>query len=228
MDGEPDRQIQIQKGEFEFHFEQLNPYLPSLIGGLRTSAFFNRHDTNWGSATGGLFDRSMFQDGAGVGAGSQNNAVGLFWNDVPIGPGVLLFQGIYSNQGLINVGAKQRPDSDNRSGHFAINIQPSSKIKNRWIEGLDFGVAYQFDSLENAEDEDGANFSRNFFRVRTTERQRLRLIEVNRDLEGTRHYITPGFGWRIGPYWLRVAGGFQQGHFTSCYGSHYLTVDRSN
>ncbi|MBI2350196.1 MAG: hypothetical protein HYV00_01705, partial [Deltaproteobacteria bacterium] len=68
IDGEPDRNLQIQHGELHVHFERINPFFPTFTIGPRVSAFFNQHDTNWGSSTGGLFDRSMFQDGAGVGA----------------------------------------------------------------------------------------------------------------------------------------------------------------
>ena len=151
----------------------------------------------------------MFQDGAGIGAGSQNNAIGLFWEDVPIGPGELLFQGIYSNQGLTNIADETRPNTDKRAAHVAFNYQPFSKIKNKWLEGIDVGVGYQLDRIHP--DEDG----RGFFRVRTTERQRLALIEVARDLdpESMRHYVTPGFGWKIGPYWLRTAVAWNKGEF---------------
>ncbi len=211
LDFGADRGVQMQHGELHVHFERLNPYLPDLVIGPRVSAFFNRHDTNWSSTTGGLFDRSMFQDGAGIGAGSQNNAIGLFWDDVPVGPGELLFQGIYSNQGLTNLADQSRPNSDKRALHAAFNWQPFSKMKNKWLRGIDLGVGYQLDRVHP--DESG----RNFFRVRTTERQRLRLIEVERDLdsESMRHYITPGFGWRIGPYWLRTALGWNKGKFAS-------------
>jgi hypothetical protein len=53
--------------------------------------------------------------------------------------------------------------------------------------------------------------------VRTTERQRLDLIEVARDLdpESQRHYVAPGFGWKIGPYWLRTAYGWNKGEFVT-------------
>jgi hypothetical protein len=209
IDGGADRGLQIQHGELHVHFEDLNPFLPTFTIGPRVSGFFNRHDTNWGSSTGGVFDRSMFQDGAGIGAGSQNNGIGLTWDDVPIGPGVMLFQAIYSNQGLTNIASQERPNTDKRAVHIGWNLEPFSKLKNKWINGIDLGVGYQLDRVHP--DEDG----RGFFRVRTTERQRLRLIEVARDLdpESMRHYVTPGFGWRIGPYWLRASGGWNKGEF---------------
>ncbi len=153
----------------------------------------------------------MFQDGAGIGAGTMNNGAALYWDDVPIGPGELLFQGIYSNQGLTNIADQARPDTDKRSAHVAFNLQPFSKMKNKWLQGIDLGVGYQLDRIHP--DESG----RDFFRVRTTERQRLRLIEVARDLDPTsdRHYVTPGFGWKVGPYWLRTAFGWNKGEFES-------------
>jgi hypothetical protein len=101
--GAGDRGLEIQKGELHVDFSKLNIYFPTLVFGIRPSAFFSRHDTNWGSSTGGFFDRSMFNDGSGIGAGSQNNGAGLYWSGVPFGPGRFLFQAIYSNQGLINV-----------------------------------------------------------------------------------------------------------------------------
>lgn len=211
IDTGADRSFQIQHGEFHVHFENLNPYLPTFTIGPRVSQFFNEHDTNWGSSTGGLFDRSMFQDGAGLGAGTANNAGGLFWDEIPIGPGEMLFQAVYSNQGLTSIADQERPNTDKRAAHVAFNIKPFSKLKNKWINGIDLGVGYQLDRVHP--DEDG----RGFFRVRTTERQRLALIEVARDLdpESKRHYVTPGFGWKIGPYWLRTAFGWNKGEFAT-------------
>jgi len=201
-----DRSIIIQKAEFKVHFEKFNPYLPQFTVGPRVSGFFNRHDTNWGSASGGLFDRTMFQDGAGIGAGSQNNAISLDWNNVPIGPGVMQFQAAVSNQGTRGEDDQTRPNSDKRSALISTNIEPFSKLKNKWIQGIDFGFAALLENMHP----DEAN--RDLFRVRTTERQRLGLIEVNNDMSGFRYYLTPGFGWKIGPYWLRTAGGFNRGH----------------
>ena len=208
---EPDRSFNIQHAELHVHFKNLNPYLPTFTIGPRVSQFFNAHDTNWGSSTGGLFDRSMFQDGAGLGAATVNNAAGLFWNEVPIGPGEMLFEAVYSNQGLTSIEDQERPNTDKRAAHVAFNIKPFSKLKNKWINGIDLGVGYQLDRIHP--DEDG----RNFFRVRTTERQRLALIEVARDLdpESQRHYVAPGFGWKIGPYWLRTAYGWNKGEFVT-------------
>jgi hypothetical protein len=215
VDGGADRSIQIQKGEFHVDFSKLNVYFPTLVLGLRASAFFSRHDTNWGSSTGGLFDRSMFQDGAGVGAGSQNNAIALNWNDVPIlDTGTFLFQAIYSNQGLINEADLQRPNSDNRAAHLAFNLQPFSRTKDKWLRGIDFGVSYHLDQLGDSGKGLAASSpatTRNFFRVRTTERQRLRLIELSRNAMGQRHLTMPHFGWRVGPYWLRTSFGHNKG-----------------
>ncbi len=214
MTGSEDRTIEIQHGEFEVHFEKLNPYLPQLKTGLRVSSFFSRHDTNWGSSTGGLFDRSMFNDGVGLGTGTQVNAAGLFWDDVPLGPGVFLFQAVYSNNGLIGVEDQQNPRSDNRAAHVAFNSQPFSRLNNKWLRGIDFGAGYQLDQLGDGEKgllSQNPGETRNFFRVRTTERRRLRLIEIRRDAGDQRHLVTPHFGWRVGPYWLRTSGGYNKG-----------------
>ena len=214
FDGAGDRGLQIQKGELHVDFSKLNIYFPTLVVGIRPSAFFRRHDTNWGSSTGGFFDRSMFNDGSGIGAGSQNNGAGLYWSGVPFGPGRFLFQAIYSNQGLINVATLDRPNSNNRGVHLAFNIEPFSTLKGPLLRGIDLGVSYQLDHLGSDErgllaDSPGA--TRNFFRVRTTERQRLRLIELDRNARGERHLVMPHFGWRIGPAWLRTSGGINQG-----------------
>ena len=211
IDTGADRGFALQHGEFHVHFENLNPFLPTFTIGPRVSQFFNEHDTNWGSSTGGLFDRSMFQDGAGLGAGTANNGAGLFWDELPIGLGEIRFEAVYSNQGLTSIENQERPNTDKRAAHVAFNLKPFSKVKNKWINGIDLGIGYQLDRIHP--DEDG----RDFFRVRTTERQRLRLIEVARDLdpESKRHYVTPGFGWKIGPYWLRTAFGSNQGEFAT-------------
>ena len=202
-----DRGIEVQHGEFRVHFEKMNPYLPQLVIGPRVSTFFNKHDTNWSSSTGGLFDRSMFQDGAGIGAGSQNNAIGLFWSRIKIGSGRMRFQAIYSNQGLTNLADQDRPETDKKALHLAFHIEPFRKSKNKWLKGIDLGIGYQLDRIHPGES------GRSFFRVRTTERTRLRLIELSSDLDPTsgRTYVTPGFGWKIGPYWLRTSLAWNRG-----------------
>ncbi len=45
------------------------------------------------------------------------------------------------------------------------------------------------------------------------------MIEVNEDLKGARWYLTPGIGWKVGPYWLRMATGYNRGRFSNINGS---------
>lgn len=208
-----DRSIIIQKNEFHAHLEKLNPYLPEYTVGTRVSAFFNQHDTNWGSANAGFFERSMFQSGAGIGAGSQNNGMGLDWHDLPIGGlgRIVLLEGVVSNQGLDNLQNRTgSPGTDKRSAHAAIQVEPFSNIKIPWIQGIDFGFSAHTDGIRP--DFDG----KTFFRVRTaTSGRELELIQQANNVSGTRYYLTPGLGWKIGPYYLRTAGGFNRGHVDS-------------
>lgn len=209
----PDRSITMQKAEFHVHGDNLSPYLPEFTVGPRVSGFFNRQDTNWSSSTSGMFERTMFQDGAGIGAGSQNNAMALDWHNVPMGPGrIRLLEAIISNQGLRGEQDQTRPNSDKRSAHLGLWVEPFNKIKNKWIKGIDFSFGAQLENMHPKED------NRDNFRVRTSERQRLRLIEVANNMSGFRWYLTPGFGWKIGPYYLRVAAGWNKGHVDSPQG----------
>ncbi|HWO41302.1 MAG TPA: hypothetical protein VNO43_05820 [Candidatus Eisenbacteria bacterium] len=209
-----DRSIIIQKAEFHTHFEKLNPYLPEFTVGPRVSAFFNRHDTNWGSGSAGFFERTMFQTGAGIGAGSQNNAMAFDWHNIPIGPGrITVLEAIISNQGLRDEQAQERPNSDKRTAHLGIQVEPFNRIKNQWIQGIDFGFSAHLENMHPGQD------NRDFFRVRTAEdNTKLRLIEVANNMSGFRWYLTPGFGWKIGPYWLRVAAAWNKGHVDSPVG----------
>jgi hypothetical protein len=196
--------------EFMIRFDKINPWLPFLNVGPRVSAFFNKHDNNWSSSSGASFDRTMFWDGTGAGAGSQVNAIGLDWRNLPMGPGVIrIFQASIANQGIQNQGTAGQSNSlnDNKSAHLAIWMEPFKKSKNKWIKGMDFGFAAQFEDIHEA------STGRGNFQVRTTERIRLRLIRVDETVQGLRTYLTPGFGWKIGPYWLRTAMGFNQGRF---------------
>ena len=206
------RDIFIQKMEFKIRFDKINPWLPFLTIGPRVSGFFNKHDTNWSSSSGGFFDRTMMQDGAGIGAGTQVNAIGLDWRKLPIGPGqISILQFVISNQGLQNQATAGQANAlnDNKAFHGAIQIEPFKKSKNKWIKGIDFGMGAQIEDVHTS------SSGRSLFRVRTTERIRLRLIEVNEDIRGTRWYLTPGFGWKVGPYWLRTALGYNRGRFSN-------------
>ncbi|MEE8076808.1 MAG: hypothetical protein V3T60_14430 [Candidatus Binatia bacterium] len=210
------RTIEIQKMELKIHFEKINPWLPFLTIGPRVSAFFNKHDTNWSSSSGGLFDRSMMQDGAGIGAGTNVNGMALDWRNLPVGPGrIRVLQFLVSNNGLTNQNGSPNPNTDNRAFHGGINYEPFQKLKNKWLKGIDVGFGVQYEQVLTEAGDSG----RGKFRVRTTERQRLRLIEVNEDLRGARYYLTPGIGWKIGPYWLRTATAYNRGRFSGINGS---------
>ncbi len=209
--GDQTRKIEMNRMNLRIRFDKINPRLPFLTIGPDIFGFYNRHDNNWRSFRGGIFERSMMNEGA-IGSGSINNAMALDWRRLPVGPGIIrILQFIISNNGATNINRAPNPNTDNRSLNGFIWYVPFQKSKNKWLKGIDIGFGAHYGQILTKAGQNG----RNNFRVRTTERQRLRLIEVNEDLRGARYYLTPGFGWEIGPYWLRTATAYNRGRFSN-------------
>lgn len=198
---------ETQHAEFLAHFEKVNPWLPRLGVGARPSSTLNPQDTDLSSGTGGRSDRSMGNEGEGITTGTVERGLVLSWEDLPVGLGEFWFNAGYGTEGadefqqLSNAGFK----TDNKNTYVGIGIEPFKKIKNPWLSGMELSFGGIF----------GGTFSDNFsgVRVRTDQLRAQRVILIrSRDRDGQRQYMTPGFGWKYGPYQLRVAAQIANSH----------------
>ena len=179
--------------EVAFHFEQWNPYLPLFSLGLRRGA----GTTHLGRSSGS--DAKMEHNmllGLGNFSGAGSHAgMGLHWNRVPVGTGDA---SLFVNYGSSSNGTHMEfIDSDRKTIKAFAGTRPFSKIKNKWIQGLEFGVGLQGGSVDRFDGTgDGA--------IEThEERGSQTLFEFEDVGNGWSSIIVPGMKWRIGPYQLR-------------------------
>jgi hypothetical protein len=140
-----------------------------------------------------------------------------------MGPGsISLFQVIISGAGLRNQADVSDRVRDAPSWHLATLIEPFKKSKNKWLKGIDIGMSAQLEQLfpteelaapDQTENTGRIGAGRDKFQVRSTERERRRFIRVQDRVEGFRWYLTPGLGYRIGPYWFRGSAAWNRAHF---------------
>ena len=199
----------IQRSTFFVHFERLNPWLPRFHIGMDNPGLVNLHDSNFGSSSSGHLERSMLvRSTFGVNTGGSTTGFGLTWRRVPLGQGDATFVFTYiQGQG---VGDGEGTDSDRKDFGLYIGGRPFTKIKNKWVKGIDFGVGFRFANNDTRADEDGER------RIRIRDHRmvaadgdgnenRIVLFNSGNVGDGYQNYISPGLGWRIGPYRLRVA-----------------------
>lgn len=196
-----------QHAEFQVHFDKLNPWFPTLVVGARPTPTLNPQDTNCSSATCGRAERSFGNEAERVTTGTVERGLILRWDDLPVGPGTSWFNVAYGTEDadefsqLSSAGFK----TDRKNVYVGIGAEPFKKVKNDWISGVEVSFGGIF----------GGTFSDNFsgVRVRTDQirAQRVTLVRTQ-DRDGQRQYMTPGLGWKMGPYQLRVAGQFGNSH----------------
>ncbi len=194
--------------EMVLHFEKLNPWLPFLHVGNSPSARLNPQDTNCSSKRCGRSERSMVNEGSGTTTGSVGRGLVLGWRRIPLwGPAQISFFNVgygidrFSefNQGVGFF------ENDSKSFTAGIGIKPFAKSKNKWLKGMEFSFGTLIQKLALSGDRDLE------LRTNQTRFQRVDLVEAQSE-EGQTQYYTPGFGWKYGPYQLRVSGQFYNAH----------------
>jgi hypothetical protein len=187
------RIAQARDNELAFHFEQWNPYLPMFSIGLRRGAGAT-HLGRSSSSDAKMEHDMIFGLGNFSGAGSHAG-MGLHWDRVPVGTGDAT---LFVNYGSSSNGTHMEfVDSDRKTIKAFAGTRPFSKIKNKWIQGLEFGVGLQGGAVDRFDGTgDGA--------IEThEERSSQTLFEFEDVGNGWSSIIVPGMKWRIGPYQLR-------------------------
>ncbi|MFQ5849013.1 MAG: hypothetical protein ACE5JU_00325 [Candidatus Binatia bacterium] len=194
--------------EMVLHFEKLNPWLPYLHVGNTPSTRINPQDTNCSSKRCGRSERTFINEGAGITTGSLERGLVLFWRNLPLwGPAQISFFNV--GYGIDRFPAFSEGfgefENDSKSVTVGIGIKPFVKLKNKWLRGMELSFGGVFQKLAKA-GEQSLNVRANQVRF-----ARVRLIG-GPDEAGQTQYYSPGLGWKIGPYQLRVAGQFYKTH----------------
>jgi len=200
--------MELQDHTFHVHFEQFNPALPTFQIGLETGATINWEDSNYGSTDSGWLERSLLVQ-TGINTGRYRGA-GLIWDAVPLGSGTMTFESHY----VTGIGASDNEvqNTDRKAYIGFLGFKPFTNLKGNVLSGMQFGIGGMLESVDSrADDLDFADLEENLqdrLRIRGNERRgRPVLFDANNIGDGLHYYITPGFGWRIGPYRLRGAAG---------------------
>jgi hypothetical protein len=216
FDGETaPRQTSWRDSELMFHFDQWNEYLPYFSVGLRRGA--GRTHISRSSDNDGKVEHSIILDGFAWGGDGSHAGAGIGWEEVDIGPSKVE---AYFNWASSRQGTHQEFVNDDRKGLLAfVGARPFANIKNKWIEGLDMGVGFQWNSQNSPFNMQGAD-GVSEIRVRNTERRgrfeffrpAVNLCPPPPDAEacdqnfggGYSWVIIPGLKYQVGPYMFRA------------------------
>jgi hypothetical protein len=196
----------LQRGAFFMHLEKISPWLPTLYGGMDIP-------TSSGSEyrTGGEGRPTMEYDlltRATSNTGSSSQGIGLNWDDKDLG--VIGIPGRIKRINLAMAATSEAGDgrssfTDRKDFTAYINIEPFSKLDNKWLKGIGFDVASWFCNVDPRAAANGCDE----LRIRDSGdggRQELfRSPEIGR---GMVHQLNPGAQWQVGPYTLTGNGAF--------------------
>src|SRR5919109_332214 len=208
LDGEgaidTDRRLaQARDSSVIFHFEQFNPFFPSFVVGARVE---NEIYLGRSSSSDVKTEHNWSCDSISTTCTGSSSSIGLQWEEVPIGPGDLTYHAMMHTRG-VGITHDEERDTTRKGFSTCLLYQPFSKIKSKWIEGLELGLGYHMHSIDKRADPLGAE--PNELDVQTHEdRGSVRLIQTQQGIGGgPLQFISPGIKWRVGPYQLRSIWG---------------------
>jgi hypothetical protein len=203
----------LQRGQVNFHAENLNPFLPTVAfgGDVSTSLGTARQGS---SATGTQMDYDLLTRNNGFNTGSSGWGIVLNWDDRSLG-GIGIPGRITRYQLAYAIAGKGSDDTqintDHKDGSTFLGIQPFSQVKNKWISGLQLEMGAWFCHVD-----DRAQAGNNCNRLRLRENENAGNANTTLFDTGTivgrgyQTFLMPGILWQVGPYRLRAAGGFQR------------------
>jgi hypothetical protein len=207
---------QLQRGAVHFHAENLNPFLPEITFGMDISTAAAATISRQGSSAVGAqreYDIESRQNGPNT--GSAANGISWTWDNrslASIGiPGrITRYQFAMANVGEGGDGSSSFSDRKNFTTY--IGLEPFSQLKNKWIRGLFFEFGAWFCNVDGSPSAVNASAcTRSRFRDHgDLGAQTIYDTGANSMGKGLFTFVSPGFQWVVGPYKLRVMGGFAQ------------------
>ena len=201
----------FQRAAVHTHLERLHPWLPTVDFGGDVSASIGV--SRQGSSAVGtqaeydLLSRNTFDDGT-AGQGILLNWDNRPLDDIGIPGRISRFQiGMASVQSGLD---DTQRNTDRKDFVTYLGINPFSQVKNKWLSGLLFEMGAW---LCNNDDRAGVSSGCNQLRIRDLGnggRQTLFDTGTASIGSGLATFLMPGVTWEVGPYTLRVAGGFQR------------------
>ena len=199
----------LQRGQMGVHLEQINPWLPTVRFGMDSEMAVSLYRQGSGN-TGAQMEYDLLSRNTGLNTGRYGNGFTLGWDDIDLGTGRASAMIGMASFGEGDDGVSSNTDRKDFAAY--LRIEPFTKMKNKWIEGLGFeGMHWWCNSdprnVAAVNGSAGGNVSA-CSRLRIQDhgdggRQTLFNFS-NTTARGTQHFTLLGVGWRIGPYWLRA------------------------
>ena len=202
----------LQRAAVHFHFEKLNPWLPTLDTGMDISTTGAAAISRQGSSdTGVQREYDLMTRNVSMNTGRAGQGINLRWDDRSLSgigiPGrISRFSMAMASIAEGDDGLSSFKDAgQNFDGYLGIN--PFSQLKNKWLSGLllEFGAWFCNNKGYDSNTDNGCD------RVRIQDHGdagKQTLFDTGGDSVGKGWYNTysPGIAWTIGPYRLRAMG----------------------
>jgi hypothetical protein len=202
----------LQRAAVHVHFEQLNPWMPTLDTGMDISTTGAAAISRQGSSdTGVQREYDLMTRNVSLNTGRAGQGINLRWDDRSLSgigiPGrISRFSMAMASISEGDDGLSSFKDAgSNFDGYIGIN--PFSQLKNKWMRGLllEFGAWFCNNKGYRGNTDNGCD------RVRVQDHGdagRQALFDTGGDSVGKGWYKTysPGIAWTIGPYRLRGMG----------------------
>ncbi len=222
----------LQSAVAHIHFEQVNSWLPTLNAGMNVSGTISSYRQG-GSSTGAQLEYDLLSRNNGWNTGVAGQGINLNWNNLSLNaigiPGTMRAQVARATFGAGDGGLSSFTDKVSWSVYA--RIEPFTQAKNKWLSGLGFEMGSWFCNADKTNESVDYNSFVSCGRNRVQDHGpggRQTLFEfrpaagtgvTNGGPKGMAHYLIPGIGWNVGPYTLRVIGGFQNYNFKNHAGA---------
>ena len=201
---------ELQRGQIEFHLEQINPWLPTIYTGMDIEARIGPFNQG-GSATGAQGEYDLLRRNNGFNTGRTGTGVGVRWDEIPLIPMLGIPGRGDANIQVGSIGAGDdgtSVSSDRKDVSVYFRIDPFSQVKNDWISGFSYSIGAWFCNRDGRVGAQGCDRNR----VRDDgPGGRQTLFDSGAfpvGSGGQAQYVTPGIQWRYGPYTLRAVIAF--------------------
>ncbi len=200
----------LHRGALNVHLENLNPWLPTVQLGMDVSTAIGT-SRQGSSAVGTQAEYDLLSRNNGFDDGRAGQGIVLNWDNRPLDgigiPGrINRFELAMGSVGEGDDGLSSFTDRKDFVAY--LGIEPFSQIKNKWISGLRFEMGSWFCNRDARQPVTNACGQLNIQDLGNAGRQTLWASGSIGD--GLATFLMPGLTWEVGPYTLRVAGGFQR------------------
>jgi hypothetical protein len=217
--------LTLQRSVSYLHFENLYPLLPTFYFGFGYTLEINPYRRGDFTASAQL-EYDLLSRNNGFDEGRYVNAVGGRWRNISLAPlaapGTASVDVAAGRIGLPGVGVAGARSvrhffednlhefGDWKDSAVVGQIKLFDQLDNKWLKGfgLSAGAWFCYPQRRLSHDLTSACDALATFDHGPGGRQ---LLFFTDDIgRGMAYYITPGLGWRVGPYELRASGGFQR------------------